>query len=148
MSGDPTYWRLRPRSPAPGTVLGALDDIPEGRGKEYVFGRGKSAFSMFVVRKEQKVWAYLNLCPHFSLPLNYRAESFVNDDGSLIRCTMHFAEFRIEDGFCVAGACEGSYLDPVPVRVEGGSIVIVPDPSQEQAAVSSGNGLKKSLHDT
>jgi nitrite reductase/ring-hydroxylating ferredoxin subunit len=39
---------------------------------------------------------------------------------------MHFAEFRIEDGLCVAGACTGLYLDPVPVHVQDGQILIGP----------------------
>lgn len=108
----------------PGTVLGPLDEIQEGKGKEFVFGRGKSAFSMFVVRRGEEVWGYLNICPHFSLPLNYRAGEFMNEDGSLIRCSMHFAEFRIEDGFCVAGAAEGCFLDPVPVEVVAGLVRI------------------------
>jgi nitrite reductase/ring-hydroxylating ferredoxin subunit len=124
LPGDPTYWRLRPRAPSPGTVLGPLDEIPEGKGREYVFGRGKSAFSMFVVRRGPEVWGYLNICPHFSLPLNYRAGEFMNEEGSLIRCSMHFAEFRIEDGYCVAGAAESCFLDPVPVEVMEGLVRI------------------------
>jgi nitrite reductase/ring-hydroxylating ferredoxin subunit len=124
VAGDPDYWRLRPRAPAPGTVLGPLAAVPEGRGREFLFGRGPSAFSMFVVRQGERVWGYLNLCPHFSLKLNQRADEFLNEDGTLIRCTRHFAEFRIADGVCVAGACEGSALDPVPVRVADGQIVI------------------------
>lgn len=124
MSGNPDYWRLRPRAPAIGTVLGPAGDIPDGRGREYVFGRGPSAFSMFVVRKGALVRGYLNLCPHFSLKLNQRGQEFTNDDGTLIRCTMHFAEFRIDDGLCVSGACVGSYLDPVPLALEDGTIRI------------------------
>ena len=126
---NPDYWRLRPRAPALGTVLGPLDSVPDRRGKEFVFGRGASAFSMFVVRRGDNVFGYLNLCPHFSLKLNQRGDEFSNDDASLIRCTMHFAEFRIEDGFCVAGACEGSFLDPVPVHVAAGHLVIGPEPA-------------------
>lgn len=114
---EPGYWRLRPRAPMPGATLGPLGEIPEGKGKEFIFGRGKSAFSMFVIRRGDEVWGYLNIRPHFSLPLNYRAGEFMNEDGSLIRCSMHFAEFRIEDGFCVSGAAESCFLDPVPVEV-------------------------------
>jgi nitrite reductase/ring-hydroxylating ferredoxin subunit len=126
---NPDYWRFRPRAPALGTVLGPLADLPDRRGREYRFGRGASAFCMFVVRHGALLRGYLNLCPHFSLKLNQRGEEFLNDDASLIRCTMHFAEFRIDDGFCVAGACEGSFLDPVPVHVIDGHLVIGPDPS-------------------
>lgn len=128
MGGDPTYWQLRPRAPAPGTELGSLADVPDGAGREYIFGRGPSAFSMFVVRRGDRVWGYLNICPHFSLKLNYRANSFTSENGSRIRCTMHFAEFQIEDGLCVAGACEGSFLDPIPLRVVDGQMILGDEP--------------------
>jgi nitrite reductase/ring-hydroxylating ferredoxin subunit len=99
-------------------VLGPIEEIPEGKGKEYLFGLGKSAFSMFVIRRGCEVWGYLNLCPYFSLPLNHRAGEFMNEDGSLIRCSMHCVGFRIEDGECVAGAATGCALDPVPSHVD------------------------------
>lgn len=121
---DPMLWRTRPRAPLPGTVLGPLDEIEDGRAREYVFGRGTTVFSMFVVRKGDEVFGYLNICPHYSSPLNRRANSFMNDDGSRIRCSAHFAEFRIEDGYGVAGAAERCWLDPVPVHVKDGEIVI------------------------
>jgi len=108
-------------------MLGPLEEIPDGKGREFRFGPGKMAFSMFVVRRGQDVWGYLNICPHSSLPLNFREGEFVNEDGSLIRCSMHFAEFRFEDGFGVAGAAENCYLDPVPVHVENGQVVITRD---------------------
>lgn len=121
---DPNLWRTRPRAPQPGAVLGPLDDIPDGEAREFVFGRGTTVFSMFVVRRGESVYGYLNICPHYSSPLNHRAGHFLNDDGSRIRCTMHFAEFRIEDGFGIAGAAQNCWLDPVPVSVEAGMIVI------------------------
>jgi nitrite reductase/ring-hydroxylating ferredoxin subunit len=121
---DPTLWRTRPRAPLPGTVLGPLEDIAVGTAREFIFGRGTTVFSMFVVRRADAVFAYLNICPHYSSPLNNRAGQFLSDDGKNIRCTMHFAEFRIEDGFGVAGAAEGCWLDPIPVHVENGMIVI------------------------
>ena len=121
---DPTLWRLRPRAPQPGAVLGRLNDIPDGDAKEYVFGRGTTVFSMFVVRRGEDVYGYLNICPHYSSPLNHRADQFLNEDKTLIRCTSHFAEFRIEDGYGVRGAAEQCWLDPVPVQVENGMIVI------------------------
>ena len=108
---DPTLWRTRPRAPMPGTVLAPLEELADGAAKEFVF-RG------------QAVFGYLNICPHYSSPLNHRAGHFLNEDGSRIRCTMHFAEFRIEDGFGVAGAAQNCWLDPVPVHVEDGNIVI------------------------
>ncbi|MEP7240481.1 MAG: Rieske 2Fe-2S domain-containing protein [Devosia sp.] len=121
---DPLLWRTRPRAPMPGAVLGPLEDIPDGEAKEYVFGRGTTVFSMFVVRSGETVHGYLNLCPHYSQPLNYRAGQFLNEDRTRIRCTMHFSEFRIEDGFGLAGAGINCWLDPVPVHVADQQIVI------------------------
>jgi nitrite reductase/ring-hydroxylating ferredoxin subunit len=121
---DPTLWRMRPRAPMPGTLLGALEEIPDGDAREYIFGRGTTVFSMFVVRRSAKVFGYLNICPHYSSPLNCRAGEFLSPDKSTIRCTMHYAEFRIEDGFGIGGAAQGCWLDPVPVCVEDGMIVI------------------------
>jgi nitrite reductase/ring-hydroxylating ferredoxin subunit len=123
---DPLLWRTRPRAPMPGTMLGPLEEIPDGQAKEYVFGRGTTVFSMFVVRRSEHVYGYLNICPHFSSALNCRADQFLNEDGSRIRCTMHFAEFRIEDGFGIAGAAQDCWLDPVPVLVQDGHIIISP----------------------
>lgn len=108
----------------PGTVLGPLDEIADRDAKEYVFGRGTTVFSMFVVRSLGEVFGYLNICPHYSSPLNCREGEFMSEDRSRIQCSAHYAEYRIEDGFGVAGAGEGCWLDPVPVHVENGMIVI------------------------
>ncbi|MBK8082445.1 MAG: Rieske (2Fe-2S) protein [Devosia sp.] len=121
---DPFLWRTRPRAPQPGTVLAPLSELEDGSAREFIFGRGTTVFSMFVVRRGDKAFGYLNLCPHYSSPLNYRTGHFLNEDGSRIRCTMHFAEFRIEDGFGVAGAAQNCWLDPVPVHIKDGNIVI------------------------
>ena len=121
---DPTLWRTRPRAPLPGTTLGPLAEISDGQAREYIFGRGTTVFSMFVVRRAGQVYGYLNICPHYSSPLNCREGEFLTEDATRIRCTMHFAEFRIEDGYGVSGAAERCWLDPVPVHIENGSIVI------------------------
>lgn len=115
-------WRSRPNAPEPGTVLGAAQEVPEGGAREYRFGRGRSAFGMFVVRTGGSVRGYLNLCPHFSLPLNHARDHFVVD--GQIMCFQHFARFRLQDGFCFEGACEGRHLDPVPVIERQGILFI------------------------
>ncbi len=126
MSGDPNAWRRRPRAPQPGTVLGPLSDVPLNGAKEYTFGGGKAKFSMFVVNRNGKFFAYLNLCPHYSSPLNVRDGEFMNPSGTRIRCSAHFAEFRIEDGFGVSGAAENCWLDPIGLEVAEGEIRIAP----------------------
>jgi nitrite reductase/ring-hydroxylating ferredoxin subunit len=113
---DPLAWRRHRHAPAPGTPLGSLDDIPDGQGREYVFGPDDDPFRMFVVRRGRDAFGYLNICPHFSLRLNYRPDQFTTRDGEIL-CSMHFALFRFDDGLCISGACPGRSLDPVPVDV-------------------------------
>jgi nitrite reductase/ring-hydroxylating ferredoxin subunit len=104
--------------------LCALAELGDQQAREFVFGRGTTTFSMIVVRRGETVYAYVNQCPHYSTPLNYRPGQFLSEDGTRLRCLMHFAEFRIEDGFGVSGAADGCWLDPVPVLVRGGDVVI------------------------
>lgn len=113
---DPTAWRRHAHAPAHGTELGPVDAIVDGKGREYVFGPDHDAFRMFVVRRGASVFGYLNVCPHLSLRLNYRANQFTTRDGEIM-CSMHFALFRVDDGLCIDGACPGRSLDPVPVEV-------------------------------
>lgn len=117
-------WRTRPFAPEPGASLGPLEAIPDGRSREFSFGVGIMTFRMFAVRKGDEVYGYLNICPHYSLPLNHRPDDFLTRDGDRIRCTQHLALFRIEDGACLGGACEGRALDPVPLRISDGEILI------------------------
>lgn len=117
-------WALRPFAPALGTVLAPLDKIPDGGSSEFCFGAGINQWRMFVLRREARVYGYLNLCPHYSMPLNHRDNEFMSRDGSKIMCRQHLALFRVEDGACMGGACDGRSLDRVPLQIENGQIVI------------------------
>jgi nitrite reductase/ring-hydroxylating ferredoxin subunit len=124
--GDPAVWRRHTHAPAPGTALGAADAISDGQGREFAFGPEHDPFSMFVVRRGDALFGYVNSCPHFRLRLNYRRDQFTTRDGEIM-CSMHFALFRIDDGMCTDGACEGRALDPVPVEVTAdGTLRIAP----------------------
>jgi len=123
MSGSDA-WALRPFAPAPGTVLAPLAEIPDGGAKGFSFGLGLNIWRMLVLRRGAALYGYLNLCPHYSMPLNHRENEFMSRDGTKIMCRQHLALFRVEDGACLDGACDGRSLDPVPLRVEDGLILI------------------------
>jgi len=122
--GDRPYWRLRPFAPHPGTALGPLDSFPDNDARAFSFGAGRNAFSMFVVRKGNDLFGYLNICPHYSLPLNGVDETFLNPEKTRIRCVRHFAEFDIENGACVRGAAVNTSLDAIPLDVVDGEVRI------------------------
>jgi nitrite reductase/ring-hydroxylating ferredoxin subunit len=110
--------------PPPGTQLCRLDDIPEPGSKGFVFGSGKDRFEMFVVRKGDHVFGYVNTCPHLGATLDTFPDQFLTADKELIICTLHGAQFQIEDGLCVVGPCNGKHLSPIQLRIENGDLIV------------------------
>ena len=65
---------------------------------------------LLVVRREGRVYAYQNRCPHRGVALEWQPDQFLDASASLIQCSTHAALFLIESGECVAGPCAGQFL--------------------------------------
>ena len=105
-------------------ALCRLDDLPDGGARGFAPPPGGCA-GLFAVRRGERVFVYLNACPHLGVPLEWRPHRFLNDDGTRIVCALHAAEFGVEDGVCLRGPCKGDRLEAVPCEVVGG-VVLVP----------------------
>ncbi len=111
-----------------GRVLCRLDDIEDGQAKGFTLGAGPDAREIFVVREDDRVFGYVNSCPHLGTPLNWQDDRFISDDSGLILCATHGALFEIEDGACVSGPCAGQALEAVAVAVDAeGRVVLAGD---------------------
>jgi len=117
-------WRSHDLAPSAGEILCAVEEVPEGRCKEIRYGDGAYALSVLVHRTCAQVKAYVNRCPHFSLPLNARPGEFVMTDAARVMCAFHGAVFRLDDGYCEAGPAASSSLEPVEVVIRDGSVCI------------------------
>ncbi|BBK34437.1 nitrite reductase/ring-hydroxylating ferredoxin subunit [Stella humosa] len=106
-------------------VLCRADEIGEAGGKGFVLGEGRQKREIFVVRKEGRVYGYLNSCPHAGTPLDWMPDRFFTNDGRFLICATHGALFEVEDGMCLRGPCRGLALDPVDVAEEGGEILLM-----------------------
>lgn len=104
-------------------ILCRLSDIddPGGRGFNVVTDWGME--QVFVVRKGSQIYGYINRCPHTGTPLDWKPDIFLNYDKNRIQCSTHGAQFRIEDGFCLAGPCPGRSLVPFQVKLEDGAVI-------------------------
>jgi len=102
-----------------GTVLCALTDLDDPGSKGFKVGRRPR---LFVVRRGDDVFGYINLCPHQGTPLDWKPDAFLTVEEDAIMCATHGALFNIEDGVCTWGPCQGMKLAPVPVRVEDGLV--------------------------
>tara|TARA_Y100001936_G_scaffold204926_1_gene208656 strand:+ start:29391 stop:29762 length:372 start_codon:yes stop_codon:yes gene_type:complete len=103
------------------TVLCALSDIEDPGSKGFRVGRRER---LFVVRKGDDVFAYMNLCPHQGVTLDWKPDAFLTSEAEYILCAVHGALFEIEDGMCVYGPCLGRSLAPIEVRIEDGNIML------------------------
>ncbi len=105
-------------------VLCRLDEIPEPGAKGMSVGSGASRRDIFVVRAQGRLQGFVNSCPHVGTPLDFLPDRFLTRDGTQILCSTHGARFEIATGRCVAGPCRGRFLQPLPVKVNKGLILL------------------------
>jgi nitrite reductase/ring-hydroxylating ferredoxin subunit len=117
-------WQSHRDAPVTGQWLCSLDSVPEGRCTELRYGPQDGAFTMLLYRRGAQVKAYVNCCPHFSLPLNARPGEFLLLSGEQVMCAYHCAIFRLHDGHCIDGPAEGMALEPVPIEIRDKQIYV------------------------
>jgi nitrite reductase/ring-hydroxylating ferredoxin subunit len=100
------------------------EDVPEGCARGFIIGEGRERRDVVLVRRLGVLRAYLNSCPHQGTPLETFPDKFLNEDGSLFVCSTHGARFRVGDGLCVSGPCEGRSLRAVRCAIVDGGVVI------------------------
>jgi nitrite reductase/ring-hydroxylating ferredoxin subunit len=79
--------------------------------------------SVILLRKGERVKAWLNICPHAGRRLDWAPGKFLLSKGLLV-CAAHGACFDTDKGECVSGPCRGESLRAVPVRVEQGDVLL------------------------
>ena len=109
---------------ASGEILCRLEDIDDPGSKGMAVMLHGELREIFLVRKGDRMFGYLNSCPHTGAPLDWLPDRFLDLDGCYIQCAMHAALFRIEDGHCIAGPCSGDSLGTVALTVEGGVVML------------------------
>ncbi len=110
----------------PGNRLCSADELPENTARGFIINSGGGQKHLFVVKKDGLIRAYENRCPHTGVNLDWQPDQFLDATGTLIQCATHGALFRIEDGLCIHGPCVNQSLTPVPVREEGGELIVTP----------------------
>lgn len=117
-----------PPAAVAGTPLCPADAIPDGEARGFTLKDAVDRpVDVLVVRDGERLYGYLNSCPHAGTPLDWVPDRFMAPDGEHLACATHGALFRVVDGRCVAGPCTGDRLTPVPVRVEAGRVVLAAD---------------------
>ncbi len=105
-------------------ILCAAGDVGEGRARGFTLDEGAAPREVLVVRKQGRLFAYVNSCPHLGTPLDMFPDRLLTRDGMQLLCSTHGARFRIEDGHCVEGPCKGKRLAPLTIHEVDGAIVL------------------------
>lgn len=106
-----------------------LDELADPGAREFELPEEDGTEYGFVVRQGDHIRAYINSCPHTGAALNWAPDRFLTKSGDRIMCGVHGAIFRIEDGHCLQGPCEGRDLHPLAVEIEEDTIFIRPGTS-------------------
>jgi nitrite reductase/ring-hydroxylating ferredoxin subunit len=99
-------------------ILCHSDDIAEGKSKGFQVGET----FLFAVKKNNQLFIYENSCPHLGIQLEWQANEFLDIDASMIQCSSHGALFKIEDGECLLGPCQGQSLTAIDFTLKEGQI--------------------------
>jgi len=101
-----------------------LSDLEELSCKSFTVDHSQKSSRIFIIRKADEVFGYLNVCPHALAPLEWNPDDFLDVKKEFILCSMHGAKFTIEEGTCVEGPCNGVGLTPVNLNITNGIIFI------------------------
>ena len=106
------------------TEICKIEDVPDNDAKGMVAVVEGKQRNIFVARKGEEAFAYLNWCPHNQVLIDQIPNKFFNADKSHIQCSKHGVLFNVEDGLCIEGPCEGESLKPLTTIVEDGVVYL------------------------
>lgn len=101
--------------------LCTLADIPDHDARGFRTPLGE----IVVARRGLEVHAYRNRCPHIGICLNFQPDVFMDVAQQHLMCANHGALFRVDDGYCLHGPCQGQSLQKVAVLIEKGIVWLV-----------------------
>ncbi|MGB8329349.1 MAG: Rieske 2Fe-2S domain-containing protein [Polyangiales bacterium] len=110
-----------------------VEDLREGVVRTAALGHddaGLPVLALLLRDERGALVAYRNLCRHLPVPLDGGTGDLLSEDGAHLVCATHGATYRLTDGYCVDGPCEGLALQPLSVREDQGDVYVsyAPEP--------------------
>ncbi len=104
-----------------------FDTIKENETVKFILKEAKADREGFLIKKNNKIFAYYNECPHLGIALDWDDNDFLSHDQNAFVCKNHSAYFNISTGECFAGVCVKTALKPLKVQLENNEIFIESD---------------------
>ncbi|KXK30703.1 MAG: Rieske (2Fe-2S) domain protein [Candidatus Hinthialibacteria bacterium OLB16] len=100
----------------------AASELPVGSSRVVAVSFDDRDMEIIVVHTSDGFRAYLNQCRHLPVSLDWGDGEVLDETGLYFQCRTHGALFRLSDGLCIAGPCNGKPLRPVSIRESCGFI--------------------------
>ncbi|MCH8105568.1 MAG: Rieske 2Fe-2S domain-containing protein [Proteobacteria bacterium] len=101
-----------------------LDRLSDPGSFGFCVERNEQEIEGFLVKNDNRWFAYRNSCPHTGSPLDWVEHQFLYIDGALILCSTHDALFVIDTGECVVGPCLWECLEKLDIVVQGDGVYL------------------------
>lgn len=92
-----------------------VQEVKEGKTIKFLIKRKDRVTEAFAFRKGGVLFAFLNLCRHWTVGLDFDDNEFFSEDGEWLVCKNHGALYHPVTGRCESGPCGGASLYPVPL---------------------------------
>lgn len=100
--------------------IAAITELKNGESIKFEVRRPDRLTEAFLIKVNDCFHAYLNLCRHWTVGLDFDDNDFFSEDGEWLVCKNHGAVYSPVTGECESGPCGGASLYRVPlVEKEG-----------------------------
>jgi nitrite reductase/ring-hydroxylating ferredoxin subunit len=93
----------------------AINGLENGQSKKFLVQRPDRKTEAFLIKVQDRYYAYLNLCRHWTVGLDFDDNDFFSEGSEWIVCKNHGALYSPETGQCESGPCGGASLYRVPI---------------------------------
>jgi nitrite reductase/ring-hydroxylating ferredoxin subunit len=111
----------RERLPA-GLLLARVEDLPDAGARVIEVEHDGLRTSLILARKGGAISAFINECPHAGYPLQRADGVILIQEGRFMVCGAHGASFKLENGACAGGPCNGDGLERVAIKIKHGEV--------------------------
>lgn len=116
-------------------VLNSQDLLDGGQGLRFNMPMYGEYVTGFVIRYQNKVYAYVNQCAHVPVELDWEEGAFFTAQKDYLICATHGAHYLPNTGFCVMGPCKGKSLRPINVIEQDEKIIVDVDSAKKYFSV-------------
>jgi len=88
---------------------------------------------VILINTEYGYRAYINRCRHLPVSLDWGDGEVLDASGKMLECRTHGALYRMKDGLCVAGPCQGAPLARVDLEERDGSVYLANSDSSDES---------------